>query len=160
MSRWIVAGAPCSGKSSYVREHARAGDVIYDYDALHQALSGQASHHHLDAIRPYVLAARAEIFAQLEAHKQQSAWLITSTSSADELRRMQDRFGAETVLLYVERDEAHRRCELDGRPAEWHGYIDRWFEESDIDPAEFPVSAVKVILALIDAEIVALLGGR
>lgn len=135
--RYIIAGAPCSGKTTYVQERVRPGDLVYDYDLLHQALSGQASHQHLDVIRPYVLAARDGALAQLEAHKKQSAWLVTSTHSADKLRKMRDRFEAEIVFLPTDQNEAHRRCDMDRRPAEWHQYIDRWFEASDIDPREF-----------------------
>lgn len=135
--RFVVAGAPCSGKSTYVQEHARVGDLIYDYDTLHQALSGQASHQHLDTIRPYVLAARDAILADLEAHKEQSAWVITSTPRARDLRALSDRLGADVVLIEVDRDEAHRRCDAAGRPTQWHGYIDHWFDESDIDAGEW-----------------------
>ncbi len=133
--RVIVAGAPCSGKSTWVRRSAQVGDLIYDYDTLHQALSGQPSHRHLDAIRPYVLTARDAILADLEAHEDQPAWVITSTHRAEELRTLAERLGAEVVLLSVERDEAHARCDGDGRPDEWHTYIDNWFDRTDIDPA-------------------------
>lgn len=135
--RYIVAGAPCSGKSTFVGERAQRGDLIYDYDTLHQALSGQASHEHLYKIRPYVLKARDAIFDELEAQKRQAAWIITSTHRSAELRAMRDRFNAEVVLLVVDRDEAHRRCDADARPAAWHKYIDNWFDGSDIDPDEF-----------------------
>ena len=141
--RIIVGGAPCSGKSTYVREHLRAGDLVYDYDTLQMALSGQASHEHDAAIRAYVLAARDAIFAELEAHMAQSAWVITSTRRSEELAALRDRLGAEVVLLPVDREEAHRRCDADGRPAAWHGYIDNWFDESDIDAAEWPMPEIK-----------------
>lgn len=132
MSRYVIAGAPCSGKSSYVRENAKAGDLIYDYDALHQALSGQDAHRHLTEIRPYVLTARDAIYEDLEAHGEQAAWLISSSRKTEELEALGERFGAEIVLMEVDAEEAHRRATADGRPEEWHGYIDAWFAESDI----------------------------
>lgn len=30
----VVTGPPCSGKSTYVRTHARPGDIIVDFDAI------------------------------------------------------------------------------------------------------------------------------
>jgi len=132
MSRFVVAGAPCAGKSSYVRANAQRGDLIYDYDTLHGALSGQGDHQHLASIRPYVLAARDAVLAELFARKQQPAWVITSTRSQAELTTLSERLGAEIVFLEVEQAEAHRRCIAAGRPDEWHGYIDDWFAESDI----------------------------
>jgi hypothetical protein len=35
----IVTGAPCSGKSTYIREHAKPGDVVIDLDPLSRALT-------------------------------------------------------------------------------------------------------------------------
>ena len=130
--RYIVAGAPVSGKSTFVKDAASSGDLIYDYDTLHQALSGLESHSHLKEIRPYVLTARDAIFEDLEAHKNQNAWIITSTRKLSELNLLKERFGAEIILMETSQEEAHRRAEFDGRPEEWHGYIDNWFDENDI----------------------------
>lgn len=136
MSRFVVAGAPCAGKSSYVRANAQRGDLIYDYDTLHQALSGLSSHEHLAELRPYVMAARDAVLAELLARKQQPAWVISSSRSAAELAELAERLGAELVVLEVARDEAHRRCREDGRPEAWHGYIDAWFDEGDVATEE------------------------
>ncbi len=136
--RYIVAGAPCSGKSTFVRFNARAGDLIYDYDTLHAALSGFGAHQHDPNIRPYVLAARDAIYSELEAHQQQPAWVITSTRRTDDLKMLQERLGADVILLNVDRAEAHLRCDADERPEVWHEYIDNWFDESDIDAAAWP----------------------
>ncbi len=141
--RVVLAGAPCSGKSTFVRDRVQAGDLVYDYDTLHMALSGQASHAHDPAIRDYVLRARDAVFDDLEAHPSQPAWVITSTRRQDELIALQERFGAEVVLLAVGQDEAHRRCDADGRPEAWHTYIDNWFERTDIDAAEWPMPEIK-----------------
>lgn len=137
MSRFIVAGPPCAGKSTYVRNSFKKGDLVYDYDTLHGALSGQGSHQHLDGIKPFVFAARDAVFDALEKRKEQAAWIITSTKSREALQGMAERFGAEIVFLDVSREEAHRRADLDGRPEAWHGYIDAWFDQADIDPGEY-----------------------
>lgn len=134
--RFIIAGAPCAGKSTYVRDRARAGELVYDYDTLHQALSGQESHEHLDEIRPYVLAARDLIFSQLATDKERGAWIITSTRKQAELDRLAETLGAEVIFLPVDQAEAHRRATADNRPAAWHTYIDDWFRESDISLQE------------------------
>lgn len=136
MSRFVVAGSPCSGKTIYVREHMQAGDVVYDYDTMHQALSGQASHQHDQRIRPYVLAARDTVLDMLSNAPEQAAWIITASPRMAELQSLQSKLGAELILLEVTREEAHRRCDSDGRPAEWHGYIDRWFADTDIAVGE------------------------
>jgi hypothetical protein len=35
----VVSGAPCSGKSTYIREHAKPGDIVIDLDPLCRALT-------------------------------------------------------------------------------------------------------------------------
>ena len=35
----VVSGAPCSGKSTYIREHAKPGDIVIDLDPLSRALT-------------------------------------------------------------------------------------------------------------------------
>lgn len=133
MARTIVAGAPCSGKSTYVREHLQVGDVVYDYDTVHQALSGQASHQHDTRIRPYVLKTRDGVLELLSQSPDQDAWVITSSPNAAELRRLQELIDGEMVLLEVSAEDAHSRCDADQRPEAWHEYIDNWFGSTDID---------------------------
>lgn len=141
--RYIVAGAPLSGKTTFVRQHASVGDLIYDYDTIHQALSGQPTHRHLESMKPYVFAARDGVFNELAANHDQAAWIITSTHRSAELRALKERFRAEVVLLSVNSQEAHKRSDEDGRPAEWHGYIDAWFDNSDLVPDEWPLPQIK-----------------
>ena len=40
----VITGPPCSGKSTYVREHAQDGDVLVDFDAIAQALGSAVAH--------------------------------------------------------------------------------------------------------------------
>ncbi len=137
MARTIVAGAPCSGKSTYVREHLQVGDVVYDYDTVHQALSGQASHQHDTRIRPYVLKTRDGVLELLSQSPDQDAWVITSSPKAMELRRLQELIDGEMVLLEVSAEDAHSRCDADRRPDAWHEYIDNWFGSTDIDATDW-----------------------
>ena len=40
----VVTGPPCAGKSTYVRENAKSGDLRVDYDLIAQALGAENSH--------------------------------------------------------------------------------------------------------------------
>lgn len=133
MIRFIVCGPPCAGKSTFVRDHSASGDLIWDYDLIHQALSGQDDHDHLSEIRPFVIAAREAIFNQLEAHQSQRAWIITSSSKQSEIQSLSDRFGAEIIYLEISQEEAHLRARADQRPEIWHDYIENWFQNSDLE---------------------------
>ena len=135
--RYIVAGPPCSGKSTYVRNHYKRGDLVYDFDTMHSALSGLSAHDHLENIKHFVIVARDAVFGELEKRKNQNAWIITSTKEDAVLKGLRDRLSAEVVFLEVSREEAHRRCEEDSRPSIWHTYVDAWFDSNDIDPKNY-----------------------
>lgn len=126
--RTIVWGAPCSGKTTYVKKHAKKGDAICDYDAIYQALSGLGSKVRAESLNSFVLDVIDRVHDEIEKHNEIDAWIITATRNLKKRDRMVKRFSAELVVLDVPREEAHRRCDEDGRPNEWHQYIDNWFD--------------------------------
>jgi len=54
MQQIVLTGAPCSGKSTYIRTHAGLEDVIVDFDDLCHAISPASPHwdypHHIQEI--------------------------------------------------------------------------------------------------------------
>lgn len=42
----VVTGPPCGGKSTYIRERARADDVVIDLDRIALAFSPEGAEHH------------------------------------------------------------------------------------------------------------------
>ncbi len=61
----LVAGPPAAGKSTWIRDHAKPGDITIDYDTLAQALSpglssDPAKHWHLEerTVSPFKPASR------------------------------------------------------------------------------------------------------
>lgn len=40
----VIYGCPCSGKSTYVSEHAEQNDIIFDYDAILCAITTRNKH--------------------------------------------------------------------------------------------------------------------
>ncbi len=126
--RTVVWGAPCSGKTTYVREHAKAGDVICDYDALYKAISFLPSKGRVAGLKSVVFELIEAVYAIIDNHPELNAWIITASRDRSKVESIIRRFGAELVRLDISREEAHRRCDKDKRPSDWHGYIDKWFD--------------------------------
>ena len=40
----VITGAPCSGKSTYIKEHKGKGDLVVDYDEIAFCLGSDESH--------------------------------------------------------------------------------------------------------------------
>jgi hypothetical protein len=80
----LVLGAPCSGKSTFVRERARPGDLVLDWDVLAAALSGVSGHRHPPQVHGYVAAARDAVLARLCQRRGEAeppaAWIIATNA--------------------------------------------------------------------------------
>lgn len=46
MSLYVITGAPCSGKSTWVRDRAKPGDMVIDLDRIALAITAESTQHH------------------------------------------------------------------------------------------------------------------
>jgi hypothetical protein len=129
----VVTGAPCSGKTTYVTQHARPDDIVIDFDQVAQALGSQVSHGHSDHIA--AVAGKAWYAAVCEAiaqhHKGRRAWIV-DTAPGHNRRRQYEAAGAKTVTCTATPAELHRRAD-GSRPSSWHHRIDQWLASQGHD---------------------------
>jgi hypothetical protein len=95
----VVTGHICSGKSTYVREHSRPGDVIIDLDRIALSMAHESTAHHAypDYIRETARAARsAAITIAMQQHRMDGlgnrdasfdVWIIHAYPTPEEERR-------------------------------------------------------------------------
>ena len=133
---YLVYGAGCSGKNSYVREHSQEGDLIIDFDAIHQAISGLESHNHNDDLLGYVFDARDALLKRLKnlGHNQ-TAWIIHSAPTKAERRRFIDEYGAEAIFVDTPQEVCLERASTE-RPSQWIEYINNWFDKFEPETRE------------------------
>jgi hypothetical protein len=127
----LVSGPPCAGKSTYVAERVRPGDVVIDYDALAVALGSPDSHDHPDELRLFVLTARNAVVAEVSAHPGCRVWLIKGQPTQADLT-----MASERVVLDVPAEVCKARAVAAGRPARWAGLVDEWWAGFEALPAE------------------------
>ena len=58
----IVSGSPCSGKNTYVEKNKRKGDIVWDFDKIHTALTGEDTHNHIEEVRKYIFSMRKKFY--------------------------------------------------------------------------------------------------
>jgi 5-methylcytosine-specific restriction endonuclease McrA len=58
---YLITGAPCSGKTSFVRERIQPNDLILDIDDLWQTISGQPRYTKPNSLKTLVFAVREEL---------------------------------------------------------------------------------------------------
>ena len=121
----VILGAPCSGKSTYVREHAKSGDVIVDFDAIAKAL-GADGHLPDGDIKQAAFAARKSVIDYCVKSGCES-WII-HTSPSDEQREAYEKAGAEFIEMDTDMETCLQRAADDDRPPETEQIIRDYFE--------------------------------
>jgi hypothetical protein len=131
---YIVYGMPCSGKSTYVAQMMRRGDLIVDMDRLYEAVTGLLAYDKPDALLPNVRALHNLLLDQIRTRygKWFNAWVIGGFPDKYQREKLADELGAELIYCECTREEAIARLEMDERrrliKAEYIGYIDAWLE--------------------------------
>lgn len=123
----VITGPPCSGKTTYVAQRRKPGDIVIDFDAIARALGSPAGHGHEHHYRTVASEARhAAIAAAITCHQAgHRAWIIDAQPGDRRLCQYQAA-GARMVSLTASPVELHRRADADGRPASCHAAIDQW----------------------------------
>lgn len=132
---WLVTGASCSGKSTWVRERLQANDIVIDIDDLWQCVSGQPRYIKPNALKPVVFKLRDELKALIQrgTGTWRNAFIIESLPSKQDREREADRykaFNVEVITLDVTQDECLQRLHDNpsGRDIKsYEGYIQEYY---------------------------------
>jgi HK97 family phage prohead protease len=124
---FIVMGASCSGKSTYVRNNANDKDLVFDFDTIHQAISNNPSHIHIDNLKRYVFDVRDALYERLKKDKTTNAWIINSSPLKQVRKQLVEELDARIIYIQRSKEECLRVAEQE-RPTEWKEYIENYFE--------------------------------
>ena len=132
----VVCGPPAAGKTTYVHEHARPGDIVIDFDALAVALQapGAPTHDHADGVPQVAAAARSAAIAAATSPTSRATgvWLIDSHPTPQRRGSYRAR-GWELVTIDPGRDVVMGRA--GERPARALDAIARWYGDGMADDA-------------------------
>lgn len=133
---YYVYGAPCSGKSTFVRESKGNSDLVVDIDLLWQAVTGGgALYEKPDALKAPVFAMRDALLDMVATRsgKWERAWIIEGGAQKGMRERRIAAFGAEGIYIDTDKDTCLRRLASDEQRMnvqdQWRGYIDDWFDQ-------------------------------
>jgi len=139
----ILCGPPCSGKTTYAREHAVAGDVVLDYDELMAELSGMPLYY-----QPFSLRGEAERVFQERAAAMRQGWIIRSAPRKEQRGYLRELYHARSLVLIVPAAICIARLELTGRPADvklrQREYVYEWHRQ--YTPSTSPEERMEVSL--------------
>lgn len=133
---YIVYGAPCSGKSTYVNQISQRGDLIVDLDAIYSAISGCLYHDHPNGLRRVAFAVRDTLIEQirLRVGYWHDAFIIGGYPRKIQRNELANKLGAELVYVETTREQAKAiaRMTRGVLAVEWCKYIDNWFDSLEI----------------------------
>lgn len=138
---FIVYGAPCSGKTTYVKENATADDLVLDIDRLWSAVRAEScgAYDKPDAVKSAVFAARDAILEGIRTRcgKWVNAYVIGGYPMQGERERMQDKLGADK-LIHIDTGKETCLIRAEMKSPEWKNFVEDWFEKfsAGIPPIE------------------------
>jgi len=102
----LVCGPPASGKSSYVRDNAEKGDLVWDLDEVVRTLTHGLDTHEISVTtREVVRKVRATVIEEIAKASRnpkneiERAWVIWSLPKMHVRRSMAGKLGAEVVVF-------------------------------------------------------------
>ncbi len=124
---YLVYGAPCSGKSTWVHQNANADDLILDIDRLWEAVSFSDKYHKPNRLKANVFALRDELLDQIKLRRGmwRNAFVIGGYPLRTDRDRLCDLLGAQPVFIDEKKEVCVYRCKNDA----WKKYVEDWFED-------------------------------
>jgi predicted kinase len=134
---YLVTGAPCSGKTTFVRERMQEGDLVFDIDDLWQMVSGQPRYTKPNALKAVVFNTRLAIKEQIAKGNGswRNAFIIESLPLATDRKREAERYKAhncEIITTEASREECLNRLYAmpNGRDIKaYEEFINNYFDD-------------------------------
>lgn len=130
---YLVEGAPCSGKSTFVSNSKGNSDLIVDYDLIWQAVTGGRKYYKPDALKRIVHRIYDDLIDSVKVGcgNWENAFVITAEPYENARQRLAEKLGAERVEIKSTREECIQRLREspEGRDVSlWVGIINRYFD--------------------------------
>lgn len=134
---YIITGAACSGKTSFVKERMQEGDIVLDIDDIWQILSGQPRYIKPNALKPIVFNTRLALKEQIAkgAGTWRNAYIIESLPLATDRKREAEKYKAhnvEIITMEASREECLNRLYTmpNGRDIKaYETFINNYFDD-------------------------------
>jgi predicted kinase len=131
MTVFVVTGPPAAGKTTWVREHAKPGDITIDYDTLAQALSPELASDPADQpkyVTDVVMAARSAAIdeATYGSPITHDVYLVHSMPGRQHLNRYR-KYGFEVITIDPGYTECMRRAQDERTPRQVE-QVHEWYE--------------------------------
>lgn len=124
----VLAGPPCSGKTTLAHRIAQPDDVLLDYDDIARALGSPAQWIHPEPYRTEAERVMQARIATAHAYRSDAtAWVLRTAPRPSQRAAMARQWHAVIYLLDPGEAECRRRAKADGRPSGTGRRIGTWY---------------------------------
>lgn len=129
---FIVYGAPCSGKTTWVNEVAEQSDIILDIDQLWSAIRANAcgQYDKPNEIRSNVFKLRDTMIDMIRVRqgKWHNAYIIGGYPLQGERERLADLIGADKIV-FIDTPKEICLARAETKTEGWKQYVEDWFDK-------------------------------
>lgn len=130
---YLVYGSPCSGKSTYIKEHFKHGDIVCELDKLYAALCFNEEHKeelYAQEVAKELYGHLLDLIRDRKGHWH-NAYVVSLANTPDKLKAAMERVNADEAI-YI--DTPYEVCieRSKGRPFYFEFLIQEWFAEKTI----------------------------
>lgn len=133
---YYVYGAPCSGKTTFVRNTKGNSDIVVDIDNIWQCITSGDRYEKPNALKQNAFALRDALLDMVKTRtgKWEKAFVIEGGATKGERERKITALGAEPVFIDTDKDTCIKNLYNDNsrteeQKKEWIKYIDTWFRD-------------------------------
>ena len=129
---YLIYGSPCSGKSTFIKDRLKRGDLVCDVDLIYQAISGQNPHDADLYVHEMALRLKDDLLDAIRDREGgwNNAYVVSTVNTKDKLKAEKERINAdECIFLDTPYDVCMERAK--DRPSCFKWLIQEWFETGD-----------------------------
>lgn len=130
---YLIYGSPCSGKSTYIKEHMTDNDIVCDVDLLYAAIGNHDAHDADLYVHDVALQLKEKLFDIIRDREGgwQNAYVVSLANTDEKLKADMERVNAdEAVFIDTPYDVCMERAK--DRPPYFQFLILEWFERWNI----------------------------
>lgn len=130
---YLVYGSPCSGKSTYIKEHKKHGDIVCDVDRLYSAISLDEEHYtelYAQEVASKLNEALLDIVRNRDGHWK-DAYVVSIANTHEKVKLAKERVNADECIFI---DTSFEVCmeRAKERPFYFQWIIEEWFMTGDL----------------------------
>lgn len=133
---YFVYGAPCAGKTTFVRGIKGNSDIVLDMDSIWQCITGGERYEKPNALKTNAFIIRDAMtdMIRTRAGRWEKAFVIEGGARKAERERKIALLGAEPIYIDTDKETCLKRLASDENRTDfqkvvWAKYINEWFED-------------------------------